>query len=168
MLNAVATNLKRALFPVCRVVGAIGMGMIAVLMLITIIDVFMRRLFDLPLRGSHEVIELVFVIIVFLTLSYCAVKDGHIEVDMLVKRFPRTVEKTVSAIILFVTTGVMSLVTWQLVNYSMNLQTMKQTTVSLGISVYPFAYVAALGTLLITLVYFIQFLYSLTRFGGDK
>lgn len=164
MMDTLANGFKRAVFPVSRVVGAVGMSMIVVMTFLTIADIFMRRIFNSPIRGSHEMTELIFAIITFLTLAYCAVKEGHIEVDMLVRKFPKTLQSTIGAIILLATTGTLGLVTWQLINYGMNLQRMKQTTVSLGIAVYPFVYVAALGAILITLVYFVQFLYSLTRF----
>ncbi len=166
MIDTAANGLKRVVFPVSRVVGAIGMLMIVVITLITIADIFMRRILNSPMRGSHELTELFFAVVTFLTLAYCAIKDGHIEVDMLVKKFPKTLRSTISVIILLATTGTLGVVSWQLVKYAMNLQKMRQETVSLGIAVYPFAYLAALGAILISLVYFVQFIYSLTRFKG--
>jgi TRAP-type C4-dicarboxylate transport system permease small subunit len=166
MIDTAANALERTVFQISRIVGSIGMSMIVVITFLTIADIIMRRVLNSPMRGSHELTELIFAIITFLTLAYCAIKDGHIEVDILVNKFPQKLQSTISVIILLATSGTLGLVSWQLVKYAMNLQQMKQTTVSLGIAVYPFAFLAALGAFLITLVYFIQFLYSLARFKG--
>jgi TRAP-type transport system small permease protein len=166
MIETVADVLKRVVYPISRIVGAIGMAMIVVITFITIADVIMRRILNSPIRGSHELTELFFAVVTFLTLAYCAIKDGHIEVDMLFKKFPKTLQATIGLIILIATTGTLGVVSWQMVKYAMNLQNMRQTTVSLGIAVYPFAYIAALGAILISLVYFVHLIRSLTRFRG--
>ncbi len=164
MIDIVANGLKRAVFPISRGLGAVAMAILVVMMVFTVIDVFMRRFLNSPIRGIHELTELSFALIVFLALAYCAVRDGHITVDTLVKKFPKTVAAIIDAIILLATSGILGLVSWQLVVHALNLQRMNQETVSLGVIVYPFVYLGAVGTMLITLVYFIQFLYSLTKF----
>ncbi|MBA7670288.1 hypothetical protein ES703_78433 [subsurface metagenome] len=57
------------------------------------------------------------------------------------------------------------LISWQLFLYALRLQSMNQITAILGIEFYPFVFIAVLGSLLLTLVFFIQFLYIL---GGVR
>lgn len=163
MLDRVANYLKKVVFPVTRVVGGIGVGFLVLLMLVTLIDVFGRRFLNAPLRGSRELSELIFCFVTFLPLAYCAIKDGHIELDILVNRFPKRLRNSIGTVIIFCTTAMLSVMTWQLVVYGMRMQRMNQETAILGITTYPFLYLAALGSLLFTLVYLVQFFVYLNQ-----
>jgi len=157
MLERVANYSKRVVFPVTRVVGSIGAGFLVLLMLVSLIDVFGRRFFNAPLRGSRELSELCFCFVTFLPLAYCAVKGVHIDVEIMVSRFPKRLQNSLGAAIILCAATMLGMITWQLVVYGTRMYTMNQESAILGIPVYPFLYLAALGSLLYALVYLIQF-----------
>ena len=161
MLARAANCLKRGVFPVSLIVGGIGMVVLVLMVLLIIAEVFARRALEAPIAGRFELTSLGLVLVVFLTLAYCATKGGHIEMDILTSRFPKRVQASVGATMYILTAGMLGVASWQLVVHAMRVQRMGQTSGVLEIYIYPFIYIAALGGLLLTLVYLIYFLYSL-------
>jgi len=68
-----------------RIVAISAIG-IAIMMVITTVDVTRRYLFDVPIAGVLEVNELILVFVVFSGLAYCQLNKGHLAVDVLVAR----------------------------------------------------------------------------------
>ena len=161
MLKRAANCLKWGVFPVSRIVGGIGVVVLVLMVLLILAEVIGRRTLDAPIAGRYELTSLGLVLVVFLTLAYCATKGGHIEMDVLTSRFPKRVQASVGALVHLLTIGMLGVASWQLVVHGMRIQDMKQTSGLLEIPIYPFLYIAALGSLLLTLVYLIYFLYSL-------
>jgi TRAP-type C4-dicarboxylate transport system permease small subunit len=58
------------------------------IMALTVIDVLLRRLTPFPLLGVYEITEVTLASFVFLSLAYTWSVDGHIRVDILIKRVP--------------------------------------------------------------------------------
>ena len=61
--------------------------MLVAMMLLTVSDVFLRYAFRRPIFGSTEITEIMIVMLGFLGLAWCAVKGGHLKVDLLMSRF---------------------------------------------------------------------------------
>ena len=161
MLTRAADFLKKGVFPVSRAVGAIGVVVLVLMVLLIIAEVIARRALDAPIAGRVELTSLSLILVVFLTLAYCAAKGGHIEMDILTSRFPKRAQAGIGTLIHLLTTGMLGVASWQLVVHGMKIQDMQQTSGVLAIEIYPFLYMAALGGTLLTLVYLIYFLYSL-------
>ena len=161
MIERAANCLKRGVFPASRIAGGIGVTVLVLMVLLTVAEVFSRRVLNTPISGALELTSLGLVLFVFLTLAYCAVKGGHIALDILVTRFPKRVQASVYALMHILTAGIMGVASWQLWVQAMRVQRMGQTSGLLEIDIYPFLYLAALGCLLITLVYLVYFLNSL-------
>ena len=64
------------------------MAVIFILMIITTVDVILRKVSPLSIRGSYELTEMGMLIIVFLGIAAFQVKGGHVRVDMFVNKFP--------------------------------------------------------------------------------
>ena len=65
-----------------------GMAVIFILMVITTVDVILRKVSTLSIRGSYELTEMGMLIIVFLGIAAFQVKRGHVRVDMFINKFP--------------------------------------------------------------------------------
>jgi len=79
---------QKGIFPVTKIAAYIGAAMLALLVIIPLIDITMRRLLNKPLAGSYELSEFALGLMVFFTLAYCAVKGIHIVVDVATARLP--------------------------------------------------------------------------------
>jgi TRAP-type C4-dicarboxylate transport system permease small subunit len=161
MLDRVAKYIKQVMLPISRICGSIGMVTMVVVVLVIVAGVCSRRFLGLPIRGMRDLTILGFSIMVFLPMAWCAITDGHVSMDVFTKRFPKSLKTIVEAIILFITTGILAVLTWQLCIYGIRIQTMGQTTALLGIPMFPFLYLATLGILMMTIVFFMKFLASL-------
>jgi len=161
MLERAANYLRKGVFPASKVLGDISMIPVVFMTLLIVVDVCSRRFLNAPVKGSRDMTELAFSLSVFLPLAWCAIKGGHVDLDVLVTRFPKRLRLGVEVIIMLLTTAMLGLLSWQLVIQGLRLQNMNQETAVLGIPVYPFLYIAALGSLFLTLVYLINLLNSL-------
>lgn len=67
-----------------------GSSLILPLTVLTVADVFLRYFFNSPIRGVTDLTEFVLVIIVFPSLSWCALSGTHVSVDIVVSHFFKT------------------------------------------------------------------------------
>ena len=161
MLERVAKFLKGGVFPVSRVLSGIGVGVLVALVLLIIAEIFARRVLNSPIMGTIDLTEVALLLLVFLTLAHCAALGGHVEMDILVSRFPKRVQAGISTIMHILATGIVGVMSWQLSVQAMIFYNTGQTSGTIQMKTYPFVYVAALGSILLTLVYLTRFLYSL-------
>jgi TRAP-type C4-dicarboxylate transport system permease small subunit len=157
MLEKVNNCLKRGLLPVSRLFNYVGLTVLALMVPMTVADVLGRRLFGKPILGMLELTSLSLIIVSFLILAYCGIKGGHIEVEIITARFPKRMRSSVVAAVYILTTAMLGAVSWQLFLQAIRLQHTTQTSGLLRIPTYPFIYIAALGSILLTLVYLMRF-----------
>ena len=63
--------------------GYISAAAVAGMMLITVVDVLLRAVFNYPVRGTLEIVELFLAATFFLALPATFLRDEHIVVDMI-------------------------------------------------------------------------------------
>jgi TRAP-type C4-dicarboxylate transport system permease small subunit len=168
MLDRVANHLKKVVSPISRVLGDISMVVIVLVTLFVVVDVCLRRFINSPIQGSHDLSSLAFSIIVFLPLAWCAINDGHVELDLLVKRLPKPARLSIEVMMMFITMVILGLMSWQLLIQGTKLQAANAESAILEIPMYPFVYLATLGSLMLALAFFIRFLYSLSNIIEER
>lgn len=57
--------------------------------LIIVIDVFMRFILGSTLRGAYEMVQYVLMLSIFSSFAYCQTERGHVHVTMLISLFPK-------------------------------------------------------------------------------
>jgi TRAP-type C4-dicarboxylate transport system permease small subunit len=72
-----------------RACGCIAAAFLAGMMLLTVADVTLRALFNLPIRGTYELIELMLAATFFVALPAVFLRDEHIRVDIIDGLAPR-------------------------------------------------------------------------------
>lgn len=168
MLERVANRFQKVVYLISRVLNFISMAAIIAVVLLVVVDVFMRAIFNDPIKGAHDVVVLGFSIIVFLSLAWCAATNDHLEIDIIFKRLPRTVKRILEVAMMFFSTVILGLISWQLLVQGMKLKGANAQTTILKIPTYPFVYLATLGFILLTLVFLIRFLHSLNNAVGEE
>ncbi len=163
MLDKITRGLQKIVYPASSAVSIIGMITLILMVLLTIAEVIARRFFNEPITGALSLSSLGLVIFVFLTLAYCAVKGGHVELGILTSALPKRVQAVIASIMYILTAGILGVAGWQLWVQAMKVQNAGQTSGPLEIVIYPFLYIASLGTLLVALVYLIFCLNSLSE-----
>ena len=102
---------------------------LAAIMLITIAQILMRSLFNIPFIGIEELSRFLFISFIFLGLSYYNHIDGHIKLEGLQKNFPLKVKRVIGIIIHVSSATVFAIITFSaiytsLTNYNSTTQTL--------------------------------------------
>lgn len=78
----------------------IGMAITFVIMMMTTVDVILRKVSTFSILGSFELTEMGMVVVVFLGLASLQAKGGHVRVDMFTRLLPGRLEHFISFVIL--------------------------------------------------------------------
>lgn len=149
--------------PITSVLANISIVVIVLVVLFVVVDVLLRRLFNAPITGATELSELAFSMIVFLPLAWCALKDGHVELTFVVNKLPKTTRSGIEAVMMFLTTIILGLMSWQILVQGTKLQASHAVTSVLEIPTPPFLYLATFGSIMLALAFLIKFIRSLSN-----
>jgi TRAP-type C4-dicarboxylate transport system permease small subunit len=98
---------------VSRVLGYVATGFMVLLMLLTVVDVFLRYFFSAPITGTTEISRLMMIIIVFPALGWAAIDRVHVRVDLVVSRIPPRLQAIFSSITFLFALVTYSIITWR-------------------------------------------------------
>lgn len=162
-LSKAALWLERVISPVARVFNSAGVGILMVMMSLTVVDVFLRFVFNKPIVGAYEMSEFMMVILVFFALAYTETIKGHVKVDILVSRFPPRAQAVIDSITYFTGLGVLVLIVWQ--NFVLGKVKLiaGDITGSIPLPVGHFHIVIVVGAALFCLVMLVNLIDSVTR-----
>jgi TRAP-type C4-dicarboxylate transport system permease small subunit len=82
------------------------------MMLVTVADVVLRAVFNQPIRGSFEIVELLLACTFFLALPAVFLRDEHIVVDVIDGAAPRWVPP-LKRLSLAIAAGLLAAMAWQ-------------------------------------------------------
>ena len=158
-----AQFLSWAAYPVSRIVNGVGVGILAVMMLLTATDVTLRYLFRRPITGTLELTELMLAVLVAFGLAYTAVHNGHIRIDFIISRFCPRVQAFIDSITTLLGIGIFSVITWQSILYAERLRAGGDITAALFIPIYPVLWVVAVGSAIFCLVRIVDLVNELAQ-----
>lgn len=134
-----------------------------VMVLLILVDVGMRNLFNRPLMSTYELVMFLMVVVVFPALSYTQSEGNMVKIELVISRFPRKAQAFLEIGISFLSLGLVLLMAWRNVVRSMELRHEHIVSPILYVPVYPFYLVVAFGLILLSLVLFVEILESLSR-----
>jgi len=150
-------------YPISKIVNRIASGVLFCMMLLTIADVFLRKVFSQSILGTVEVTEFMMVILVFFAVAQTEVLNGHVKVDLVMSRFGERTQALVDTITQLVCFFLFGLFTWSALVYSGKMRTSAEVSQDLWIPIYPFVYVVVAGCALLSLTLLIKFLMALVK-----
>lgn len=127
---------------VSRVLGYVATGFMVVLMLLTVVDVFLRYFFNAPIIGATEISRLLMIIIVFPALGWAAIDRVHIRVDLVVSRIPPRMQAIFGSITFLFALVTYCIITWQ---SFLEAAVVNRQTSLLHLSFTPFYWVMSVG-----------------------
>jgi len=161
-LHKVHHHLERTIDGVSRIVNTAGVSVLLVMMALITTDVILRYVFNSPLRGVYEIVEVILVIVVSFGMAYTAMQKGMVAVEVLVERYPPRVRVIVDIFNSLAGLALFSLISWKTAEQAMTYRAAGETTYVSGLPLYPFVLVVSFGAALLSLVLFIQLLESIT------
>ena len=146
-----ARSTVTAINQVSRVAGALAAIFMLAMVALTVADVFLRYLFNAPILGSVELTEYFMVIAGFLGLAWCALKGGHVKVDLIINHLPPRFQAITDSITLILAMTVVPLLAWQGFAQARYTLLHKSASPILDIPAYPFYTAVGLGCALLFL-----------------
>jgi TRAP-type C4-dicarboxylate transport system permease small subunit len=138
--------------------GIIGVVMLLAMMMMTVADVIMRYFFRRPIIGSVEISVVLMVCVVFLSIGWCALNDGHISVDIITGKLSKRGRALLNGFDNIVTLVLALIITWRSFTEAVFVKNMEVTSPLLAIPRYPFVFVTSFGFLLLFLAALILFI----------
>jgi TRAP-type transport system small permease protein len=157
------SSLGKIVDPIAKYGGVIGCVALAFMMFMTVVDVFGRYLggydiihkaigFFRPVPGSLEMTQLLMGILISFGLGYCALKRGHIRVDLVLQYTSKRVTSWFDIFTYGISAVFYALISWQSWLNGIGLYSDNLKTAVLAIPQYPFPFVLTVGAAIVALV----------------
>ncbi|MDQ0338801.1 TRAP-type C4-dicarboxylate transport system permease small subunit [Caldalkalibacillus uzonensis] len=135
-----------------RLLHTCSMFILLFMMFLVCTDVLGRFFLNRPIRGTFELAEIGLGLLIFFSLSYTHLCREHISIDFIVKKFPKRIQLVIDVVVGLIIFILQLLIAWKMIQYGSRVMASNQVTADLGLPLYPFVYLAAVGTLLFALV----------------
>ena len=141
------------------------LGIVAMLltMMITCIDVVGAKVFLQPLLGAIDIVMLSQIVAISFAASMALIVGRHIRVEFFFRLLPRRAQAVINSFVLLLGLGLFILIIWRLGVLGHSFQTTGEYSATAYIPLYPFAYVIALASIPVCLVFLQRFLKSMTK-----
>lgn len=128
-----------------RLTGIIAICVLVAMMLFTVLNVIMRAIFNNPIPGDVELIEVGMVCVGFLGLAWCALRGMHISVDLVVSFLPKRVQALFDCFGYLVGLGICTLLAWRSFAEGIGVRELNTLSSTLSFPMFPFYVITALG-----------------------
>jgi TRAP-type C4-dicarboxylate transport system permease small subunit len=155
--------LEKTVFPVSRFMLFIGQFTLAIMVLLTVVDVFLRYVFNRPILGSYELTEFMMAVLVFSTIGYTMAVKGHVVVDLVFTKLPQRTRDILECITSLIAFILFAIVAWRNAVQASTAWGRNDVTAELFIPISPFILFVAIGIAVLSLVLFTQFIQSLAK-----
>jgi len=156
-------HLERTINGVSRIVNSVGVSVLLVMIILVTTDVTLRYVFNSPLRGVYEIVEVILVIVVAFGMAYTAMQKGMVAVEVLVERFRPRVRAILGIFNSLMGLTLFSLISWKSTEQAITYWAAGETTYVSGLPLFPFVLIVSFGTALLSLVLFVQMLENITQ-----
>ncbi len=149
-------RVERTLYQTSGIGSLVGKCLLGGIVLITVVDIALRYVFNRPLAYTVELVELALALIVFFGIVGCTAQRSHININILLTRFPKRGQAGINGFFYFLSAGLFGLMAWRCVIYAIQLWDIGQVSMMLKLPYFPFVLVVALCSLLTGLVFLSQ------------
>ena len=153
--------LRKAANVVCHAAAAITGFLILILMLIFVVDVTCRYVFNSPLVWAYEITEGLMAIGICLGIAFAELEEGHVRVKVLFEMMPKKARRHLDRITYLVALIMTSLYTWQTYLFAMENKGHGLHTDILEIPMITFHLFLPIGFGLWTIVLLIKLIFAL-------
>lgn len=130
---------------ISRVMCYVSMGVVGIMVLSNVLDIFMRYIFSRPITGAVEAAEYMMVCVVFFGLALCALQEKHVRVELAMSRFSPKVQAIIDIIVYLLSLGLCVILSWQSLLESFAQHRENFTSQFLKVPTFPFYVVEAIG-----------------------
>ena len=142
----------RALYRMSVIAAAFGGLSLVGIMLLTVVSVIGRQLFDSPIPGDFELVGIGCAIAVFAFLPYCQLMRRNVVVDLFAAKASLRTRAALELVGNLMFTGIAAVLTWRLVLGGIDLATFNEETMVLRLPLWWGFVPGVLAMVLLTVV----------------
>jgi TRAP-type C4-dicarboxylate transport system permease small subunit len=140
-----------------RAIALYGGGIVIfALVVLTVIDVTLRSVFNSPIYGARDFGSIMLLIVVALSVAYSGRTGGQVAVELFVNMAGPRVTRWIDTLMRLIGAVMIGVLAWQLVITGLEATIFGERTTTLLISYEPFFYVLAFGMALYGLVLVVE------------
>jgi TRAP-type C4-dicarboxylate transport system permease small subunit len=124
--------------------------------LVIVANVIMRYIFNDPIFGAFDIIQMAMVLAIFGAMAYCCRTGGHVSVDVLSNVFGQGFWRIADGLVRLLTAGMFGLLTWRAVISANSAAEWGESTNLLHLPHAPFWWAIGVGGGLSALIYGIE------------
>ncbi len=158
-LEAVVNKLSRGLDLLA------GMILAATATLV-VANILGRALLGQSILGTYEMVGFFTAAVVGLSLSRCALENGHIAVDFIVDRFPVKTQKIIDLVTGIPVVIFITVLAYNLFKYGLQIARSGEVSPTTQMIFYPFIYLVGLGFVVLACTVFLKLLQQFA--GGER
>ena len=128
----------------------ITMVVMVAMMMISVSDIFMRYVFNMPITGTSELVEIM-MICLLMGMAGCAMENRHVKVDVIIERLPQKAVALMDVIMMVIGIAVSGVLMWQGFWQGMFQLRYQVNSSALHIPVFPFYIVLSVSFILLIL-----------------
>lgn len=127
-------------------------------MMLTIVLNVITRAFDKPILGTQEAVSIMMTITGGFALGYCALKQGHVVIRILIDHLNSPIRKVLAFITILLGLMTWLLMAWQNVEFGIEQFHMDERTTIMEWPLYPFRFIFAFGLFVFSAVLLLDFI----------
>lgn len=136
---------------------ALAGGVVLVAMvLLTVVDVTLRKLWNAPIFGAQNISELALLVVVFCAVAHCGREKGHISVNLLGNALGARFARVADTLVNLIGAAIFALLTWRALVAALQAIEIERVSNLLAIPHWPFYAMIALGAGLYAIVQLIE------------
>lgn len=140
------------LYKIAHAVNGMGVVIIFLLMLLTVTDVVLRKMFNKGILGTLEISEFMMATIVYFSLAEGELKGRNVSIDLLVNRLSLKSRAIIEAIVRFLGFVLYCFITFAVFGYAALMKASGEVSLDLWLPKYPFIYIVAAVLILFSIV----------------
>jgi TRAP-type C4-dicarboxylate transport system permease small subunit len=141
----------------------IGLVVLFSLMILTVADIILRKIFNKGIFGTLEISEFMMVAIVFFSLAECELEDRFVTVDLLVKKLSSKSRVAIDAFLKFLGFILYCLTAFAVIIYAGLIRSGGDVSQDLLLPRYPIIYIVALALILFCAVILFRLVLALNE-----
>lgn len=149
---------------IAQALALLGGVALVLMMLQTVADLLMSRLFDSPIEGNLEVVSAYhMVLVVFLPLAIVELRHEHINADLFVRMLPSSLQRAIYVGGCLLSLAFFGVLGWQTLLDAMQAREINEVMMgSAYVSIWPAKFALPIGFFAIELAVMVQILKALT------
>jgi TRAP-type C4-dicarboxylate transport system permease small subunit len=168
LVRRIASFLDHFILAISRFFNIIGVTILLVMMFLVATDVLLRYIFNSPIEGAYEAIELMMAVVFCYGIAYTQRQKGHVSVNLITFRLSEKKQAIIKSFVSAISLGLFVLMTWQsFLKANVTFDSGETTYGGVGpfghIPISPFVYLTSAACLAFCLELLVDLVTSLTK-----